>query len=93
MNLPEKLRHNIDIILITLLSIVIGLWLYGLYGNRIEILAAIIASGISLSIGMKQYSIANDQIFKELFNSFNQKYNAEFNQVLNKIAEDYTKKP
>ena len=41
---------------------------------------------ITLYIGLTQYQINNDRIFQELFNDFNQKYDEEFNDLLNRIS-------
>jgi hypothetical protein len=41
--------------------------LYFLTNERIKILGAVIATGISLSLEIRQYKTENDKIFKQLF--------------------------
>lgn len=74
-----------DILLINLIALIIGIGAYCIFDNNIEILTAILAIGISISFGIRQYKIENDKIFKELFIAFNEKYDAKFNNVLNEI--------
>ncbi|MBZ1327004.1 hypothetical protein G9H60_09400 [Aquirufa sp. 15D-MOB] len=51
-----------------------------------EISITIIALAISVSIGLRQYKIENDKIFKELFVMYNDKYDEKFNNHLNHIV-------
>jgi len=76
-----------DIILINLISMLIGIGVYILANERIEILGAVIATGISLSLGIRQYKTENDKIFKQLFTEFNSKYDSKFNDKLEEIIE------
>lgn len=57
--------------------------------KRGEILGVIIATGISLSLGIRQYKTENDKLFKELFTEFNTKYDKKFNKALEEIVEKY----
>lgn len=69
----------------------IGIGLYFLTNERIEILGAVIATGISLSLGIRQYKTENDKIFKQLFKEFNSKYDSKFNNKLDEIVEESEK--
>ena len=69
----------------------IGIGLYFLTNERIEILGAVIATGISLSLGIRQYKTENDKIFKQLFIEFNTKYDSKFNDKLDEIVEESEK--
>lgn len=81
------LKKYWDILLINLLALGIGLLFYFCNNENIEVLSVIVATGISLSFGIRQYKIENDKIFKELFISFNEKYDSRFNNTLNHILE------
>lgn len=83
------IRKNYDIILINLIALITGLALYYLLGEKVEILGAIIATGISLSLGFRHYKTENDKLFKELFIEFNSKYDSKFNDKLEDIVEEY----
>jgi hypothetical protein len=50
-------------------------------------LTAFLVTGISISLGIRQYKIENDKMFKELFTDFNTKYDEKFNNQLNSIEE------
>lgn len=80
-----------DIVLINGLALVVGFSIYCLTNYKIEILGAIVATGISISIGVRQYKTENDKIFKELFLDFNHRYNNRFNDALEEIVEQYKK--
>jgi hypothetical protein len=81
------MRKYIVLICISLISLVVGT-IYFYISNSIEILGAIIATGISLSIGIQQSKNQNDIIFKELFIEFNQTYNTKFNDTLEVIVKE-----
>lgn len=81
----HAMRKYLDIILINLIYLIIGIILFYLLGKRIEILVAVIATGISLSLGIRQYKTENDKIFKQLFQEFNSKYDNKFRKKLSKI--------
>jgi hypothetical protein len=83
-----SLKLYCDTLVINLISILIGIGLYYLTNEKIEILGAVIAIGISLSLGIRQYKTENDKIFKELFTEFNTKYDAKFNDKLDEIIEE-----
>ena len=78
-----------DIVFINLFTLVVSISMFVYYGNKIEIIGAILATGISISFGVRQYKMENDKMFKELFENFNSKYDDKFNDRLNKIDEDY----
>ncbi len=66
---------------------IIGIGFFYLTKERVEVLGAIIATGISLSLGIRQYKTENDKLFKELFTEFNTKYDKTFNNALEEIIE------
>ncbi|KPM30214.1 Hypothetical protein I595_3691 [Croceitalea dokdonensis DOKDO 023] len=66
---------------------VIGIGLFYLTKEKVEVLGAVIATGISLSLGIRQSKTENDKLFKELFTEFNDKYDKTFNNVLQEIVE------
>ncbi len=80
------MRKYLDILVINLCSLGIGLGFYYLSGKHIEVLGAVIATGISLSLGIRQYKTENDKIFNELFLEFNTKYDTKFNEILDDIV-------
>ena len=78
-----------DLIFINLFTLIIGLILFYCLGNKIEIIGAVLATGISLSFGVRQYKMENDKMFKELFENFNNRYDIKFNNKLNEIDAIY----
>lgn len=78
----------LDLILINLCFMLIGILSFYFLGEKVEVLGAIIATGISLSLGIRQYKTENDKIFKELFTDFNSKYDLKFNSKLEEIIEN-----
>lgn len=81
------MRKYFDIISINLFYLIIGIVLFYVLGKRIEILGAIIATGISLTLGIRQYKTENDKIFKALFEEFNSKYDRKFSKILSTITK------
>lgn len=79
------LKLNIDLIIINLFFLIISILFYLLSNQKFEVIGAILATGISLSFGIRQYKIENDKMFKELFQEFNKKYDKKFNDKLNEI--------
>jgi hypothetical protein len=79
------MKKYADIILINVISMIIGIGFYYLTGEKIEVLGAIIATGISLSLGIRHYKTENDKLFKELFTEFNDRYDLTFNDALEEI--------
>lgn len=57
-----------------------------------KIYYSIVGALITLYIGLTQYQLNNDKIFKELFNSFNQKYDEEFNDLINELSNNESKR-
>ncbi|WPO77225.1 hypothetical protein [Flavobacterium sp. KACC 22761] len=80
------MKKYTDIFLINSIAIMVAMLFYYLLNEKPEIPIAIIATGISISFGIRQSMIENDKIFKELFISFNQKYDEKFNNLLNEIV-------
>ena len=64
--------------------------LLGYFGsqNGFEVSIACIAAGISLSLGLRNSQLEKDKVFKELFISFNNKYDNSFNDLLNKLQKE-----
>mgnify|MGYP006909075328 CR=1 FL=1 len=79
------MKKYLVFVIINLLALTIGLIVFDAY-KSIEVLGAIIATGISLSLGLQQSKIQNDIIFKELFIEFNHTYNTKFNDTLEVIV-------
>jgi hypothetical protein len=84
----KNLLINKDIYLINLVALIIGCFVYVFINETIELLGAVIATGISISFGVRQYKIENDKVFKELFKEFNNRYDTVFNDFLNKLDEE-----
>jgi hypothetical protein len=84
----KNLLINKDIYLINLVALIIGCFVYVFFNETIELLGAVIATGISISFGVRQYKIENDKVFKELFKEFNNRYDTVFNDFLNKLDEE-----
>ena len=70
---------------------VIGIEIYFWTNEKIEILGAIIATGIYLSLGIRKYKTENYKILKELFIEFNTKYVIKCNDKLDEILENQKK--
>jgi len=75
-----------DIIIPNLIIFGIGLLVYYLLDKKVELLAAFLATGISLSLGLRSYHSENDKLFKDLFKEFNDKYDSKFNNELQAIV-------
>jgi hypothetical protein len=84
----KNLLINKDIYLINIIALIIGSIIYKFFNGNIEILGAVMATGISISFGVRQYKIENDKVFKELFKEFNNRYDTVFNDFLNKLYEE-----
>ncbi len=78
----------LDLIFINLFFLIFAISFYLLFSQKLEIIGAIMATGISISFGIRQYKIENDKMFKELFKEFNCKYDRQFNDVLNKLDRE-----
>lgn len=87
-NFYSDLKRNIIFIAINIISLSIALYLFS-KNQQPEILTAILAVGISLSIGYKQLQIENDKMFKELFIKFTSTYDEKYNNTLNEIEDKY----
>ena len=81
----QNIKINLWFIFINVLSLLIAI-LQKKKNEKIEILTAVLAIGISLSIGMKQLQIENDKMFKELFSQFTCKYDTKYNNELIRIT-------
>lgn len=88
LNSTGHMKKYSDILVINLAFLILGIFLYFLTGKNIEILGAVMATGISLSLGVRQSKAENDRIFKELFTEFNTKYDTKFNRELDIIVKN-----
>ncbi|MEC4047947.1 hypothetical protein OX284_000775 [Flavobacterium sp. SUN046] len=77
-----------DLIIINLVFLIISILSQLFFNQKPEVIGVIMATGISISFGVRQYKIENDKIFKELFQEFNSKYDSKFNDLLNQIDCD-----
>lgn len=80
-------KRNIGFIFINIFFLVVAILLFFWKDEKIEILTAVLAVGISLSMGMKQFQIENDKMFKELFSQFTCKYDKKYNNELIRIIQ------
>jgi hypothetical protein len=87
------MKNYQDVFWINLSALLIGIILYFISCQKTELLTAAIATGISLSLGLRQYKTENDKIFKELFLSFNEKYDTKFNDKLIEIDKNSNANP
>lgn len=85
------LRHNILLVLTAVLFIIIIL-LYIKFKFDEKIFLGLIGSVATVYFGILKINIEHDKIFKELFNSFNEKYDFRFNNLLNKLKNNPKKK-
>lgn len=93
MKSSNRLRKSYMELVIYGLSIIIGLVVYICIDRKPEWPIAVIATGISIAFGLRQYKIENDKMFKDLFTAFNQKYDEKFNDSLNEIDANTKKDP
>lgn len=84
-------KHS-DLYTIISATILAGIIFYQ-FDRKPEFPIAIIAAGISISFGFRQYRIENDKILKELFILFNDKYDKKFNNCLNVIEKKTIENP
>jgi O-antigen ligase len=61
------MKRYFDLIIINVLTLIIGILFYYITNQKVEILTAFLVTGISISLGIRQYKIENDKMFKELF--------------------------
>lgn len=85
------IKKYLDIIAVYLITLIICVLLFYFFANKIEIIGVVLATGISVSFGIRQYRIENDKMFKELFENFNKKYDEKFNDKLNIIDKKIKK--
>lgn len=76
-------------IYVILLSVILAAFVFYCLKENIEVSITILGAGISISIGLRQYRIENDKMFKELFVMYNDKYDTKFNNRLNSIVKEY----
>ena len=88
MRIKNRLIEHADIYLINIIGLVVGIAFYFLLKEKIEIIGACLATTISISVGLRSYKIEDDKMFKELFESFNRKYDLKYNDELNRIDNE-----
>lgn len=76
-------------IYIIVVSVIFAAFVFYYLKEKIEVSITILGAGISISIGLRQYRIENDKMFKELFVFYNDKYDTNFNNRLNLIVKEY----
>lgn len=87
-NICLYLKIYADLISINLVFLIISILSHLFFNQKPEVIGVIMATGISISFGIRQYKIENDKIFKELFTEFNSKYDIKYNNILNKIDRE-----
>lgn len=81
-----KVKNILVVIgLIILLSITIGVAVVS--GLDSDVTISIVAGLISIAFGLIKINLDSDKMFKELFTEFNDKYDNNFNDLLNKIRK------
>lgn len=83
------MKRYYDILIIHLAALLLGVILISCFNAKVEVLIPIVASGISLSMGIRAYRSENDKIFKELFTEFNARYDEKFNNKLKSIKDKF----
>jgi predicted membrane channel-forming protein YqfA (hemolysin III family) len=91
--MKNRLKKYSDLLYINLATLIVSIFLFYFFEKQLEIIGAVLATGISLSIGVRQYKIENDKMFKELFEAFNKKYDCKFNNRFNQLDEFLSKDP
>src|SRR5690554_3027827 len=86
-----KLKRHWDIITINLIGLSLGILLFYNLDHKTEVITAVLATSIALSLGIRTYNIEDDKIFKDLFQSFNERYD-KLNDDLNSESTDIKKK-
>lgn len=79
------MRFYYDIFIIGVLSLLVGFVVY-YFIPKPEVFVGIVATGISLILGLRAYKTENDKIFKEIFTQYNKRYDEEFRDGLNAIV-------
>ena len=81
-------KSLIVIVIATVIIICVGI-LFNFYFVANEmILIPVVGALITMAIGFFNHQIAHDNLFKELFHSFNEKYDNKFNKRLNELVEN-----
>ncbi len=89
-NLIKSVIRNKEFVFVNIVFLIVAILVFtNVADGKREIATAILVTGISLSVGLKQLKVENDKIFKELFITFNERYDEKFNDRLNEIASDY----
>lgn len=80
----------------TILFVLIVITTILLFNNgriQLEVFGAILGSTITAYFGILKQSIEGDQVFRELFTTFNARYSDETNDLLNRLRIDHDKEP
>jgi len=89
--IKKYLQKNWPTVVALLLFLLLGLYHFG-YGkiNGKEFLGIIIPIS-TIYFGILKYRIENDQMFMNLFNTFNEKYDDKLNDIFNELRRNETK--
>lgn len=74
---------------IAYLVIIIGSIFAIVFYHQSDLMIAILASSITLFVGLLHSKVENDKLFKELFLDYNNKYDAQFNNDLQLLINSY----
>ncbi|EAZ83052.1 hypothetical protein [Algoriphagus machipongonensis] len=81
------LKRNI-ISFITLIAFILVLILYSIERIEFNLFIGSLGTIVTIYFGLIRFQIENDKIFKELFTSFNGKYDEKFNDLINELKTD-----
>jgi hypothetical protein len=83
------MKINKDVLLITSLTLVFSILSYYLTWEKIEILTALLLSGISLSVSVRKQKSENDKVFDTLFERYNKVFNEKYAFQMMEIVSQY----
>ena len=75
-----------QVLIISFVTVLVLVIISNFLGLGTEFLAAIVITGISFSIGMIQYKIEDDKIFKSLFTEFNEKFFENYSTIIREYS-------
>jgi hypothetical protein len=87
----KKLKKNSENILFAALFLIVAI-LYGLKVINEALLLGLLGSIATIYFGVLKLKIENDILFKELFESFNERYDTDLNDLINTLKNDPRKK-
>ncbi len=83
-------KRNISLFAWNILIVLIGAVILDGRGRE-YLFSGVILTGITLTFSYVKYRLQNDQMFKELFQEFNKKYDDKFNSRLSELTLDARK--